>query len=439
MINLLLKNASVQDEPAPIDLAIHEGKISARGENLTAENVGQVIDLKGRLVVPGFVDPHVHLDIALMNSWQEPGRPEPYLSHYGLNESMEKRRRAFTREDIERRASAALELASSHGVTAMRAQCHIDPEVGLKHLEALLQVKQKYVDRITLQIVGFPQQGLTRSPEAPDLYREAFRLGLDVMGGASNLDFDDEGRVDFRRHIDMGFELAQEFDVDLDVHVDLGIPERVKLDELEVVYLAQKTIEAGYQGRVTAGHVCSLDSATPEVAEKAIRAIADAQLHVVSQPDLYRLGRDDTSHVRRGLTRVKDLLAAGVNVTFASNNVRDALRPFGNFNPLEEALILAYGAHMDTIDEMETLLRMCTFNGASALGLEGYGLEVGCQADFAVLDAHTPSQAIVSQAKARYTFKRGQLMASRSSFVDRYNGVVLQEHIDLSAVESQGK
>ncbi|MFV9675696.1 MAG: amidohydrolase family protein, partial [Anaerolineales bacterium] len=191
MVDLLLKNANVLDESAHVDLAIQDGKISARGENLTPDGARQVIDLDGRLVLPGFVDPHVHLDIALMNAWHEPGRPEPYLSHYGLNDSMERRRREFTSEGIERRAGAALELASSHGVTAMRAQCHIDPEVGLKHLEALLDVKEKYVDRVTLQIVGFPQQGLTRCPEAQDLFREAFRLGLDVMGGASNLDFDD--------------------------------------------------------------------------------------------------------------------------------------------------------------------------------------------------------------------------------------------------------
>jgi cytosine deaminase len=365
-----------------------------------------------------------------MNDWLEPGRPEPYLTHYGLNDSMERRRREFTKEDIKSRASAALELASSHGVTAMRAQCHIDPEVGLKHLEALLEVKEKYAARVSLQIVGFPQQGLSRSPEAPELYREAFRIGLDVMGGASNLDFDESGNVNFRRHIDIGFELAQEFDVDLDVHVDLGIPEKVDLEDLEVVYLAQKTIDMGYQGRVTAGHVCALDSCSPKVAEEAIQKIVDAGLNVVSQPDLYRLGRDDQSHVRRGLTRVKSLLNAGVNITFASNNVRDALRPFGNFNPLEEALVLGYGAHMDTPEEMRSLLRMCTYNGANTMGLEGYGLEVGCDADFVILDAFTCSQAIISQADAIYTFKQGRQMASRRSFVELFSGSALEDHIN---------
>ncbi len=429
MFDLLLRNGIMLDDNTRADLAIREGKIIARGAELAQAVARQEIDVQGRLIAPGFVDPHVHLDIALMNDWFEPGRPEPYISHYGLNASMERRRRAFTGEDIERRAGAALELASSHGVTAMRAQCHIDPEAGLKHLEALLKAREKYAERVSLQIVGFPQKGLVNNSKAQELFREAFRMGMDVMGAASNLDRDDAGEVDFRKHIDLALALALEFDVDLDVHADLGIPERIGLDDLEVVYLAQKTIEAGYQGRVTAGHVCGLDSADPQVAEEAIRRIAEAQVHVVSQPDLYRLGRDDQSHVRRGLTRVKALLAAGVNVTFASNNVRDALRPFGNFNPIEEALILAYGAHMDTVDEMRALLHMCSYHGAQALGLQDYGLREGCQADLVVLDAVSPSQAIVSQAAARYTFKKGRLMASRRSLVETFNGGSLEAHV----------
>ena len=204
-------------------------------------------------------------------------------------------------------------------------------------------------------------------------------MGADVMGCASNLDFDDAGEVGFRHHIDTAFELSMEFDVDLDAHADLGIPQSVSLEELEIVHIARKTIETGYQGRVTAGHVCGLSSATPDVAKQAIELIREAGISVISQPDLYRLGREDTHNVRRGLTRVKELLAAGVNVTYASNNVRDALRSMGNFDPLEEALIVSYGAHMDTIDELDTLMKMGTYHGAQALGLGDYGLDPGCR------------------------------------------------------------
>lgn len=423
MIDFILRNAYLQDEELNLDLAIDNGVIIDRGPTLNYI-ARQEMDLGGRLLIPGFVESHLHLDVAMMNTWSRPGRPAPFMFPHELNEDMERRRRSFTREDIERRAGAALELASRHGVTAVRAQCHVDTEVGLKHVEALQSVKEKYAGRVTLQIVAFPQLGLQRYPNTAELFREAFRAGVDVMGGASNLDSDPQGNVDVKGHIDTAFKLAMEMDVDLDIHADLGIPNRVELDDLEVVQIARRAIEYGYQGRVTVGHVCALDSALPEVAEQAIELIKEAGLSVVSQPDLYRLGRGDTHHVRRGLTRVKQLLAAGVNVTYASNNVRDAFRPLGNFDLLEEGLILAYGAHMDTVEELNTLVRMSTYNGARALRLQDYGVEKGCEADLVVLDAPSTSAALVSQAEKLYVFKAGRLMAANRVVSQLYNGTM---------------
>lgn len=433
LIDLVLRNAFIEGERTNLDLAIDNGLIIDRGPGLDYA-AWQELDLNGCLLIPGFVESHLHLDIALMNSWEQPGRPEPYVSHYGSNDGLERRRRAFNREDIERRAGTALELASRHGVTALRAQCHVDTKVGLKHVEALQSVKEKYAGRVTVQIVGFPQQGLLRNPHTMDLYREAFRVGVDVMGCASNLDRDVQGDIDYRRHIDVALDLAMEFDVDLDIHADLSIPRTVELDELEIVYVARRAIECGYQGRVTAGHVSALGSALPEVAQQAIEIIKEAQVSVVSQPDLYRLGREDTHHVRRGLTRVKELLAAGVNVTYASNNVRDALRPLGNFDLLEEGLILAYGAHMDTVEELNTLLRMSTYNGAKALRLQDYGLEKGCQADLVVLDAPSPSAAIVNQAEKLYVFKAGRLMAANQVVNRLCNGTLAASYLNIGGV-----
>jgi cytosine deaminase len=426
MIDLFVRNVRIEGEAILIDVAVDKGIIVDRGPNLVYA-ARQELDGNGRLLIPGFVESHLHLDIALMNDWHTPGRPELYLSHYGLNQSMERRRREFTAEDIERRASTALELASRHGVTALRAQCHVDREVGLKHVEVLQRVKEKYAGRVTVQIVTFPQQGLINHPDNAALFREAFRIGADVMGGASNLDVDDSGRmengrINWRNHINAAFDLAMELDVDLDIHADLGIPSTVTLDELETVYIARQTIERDYQGRVTVGHACTLSVATPDVAAEAITLIKEAKLNIISQPDLFRLGRDDTHNVRRGLTRVKELLAAGVNVTYASNNVRDALRPMGNFDLLEEGLILSYGAHMDTVEEFDTILRMCTYNAAQALGLPNYGLEPGCTADFVVLDASTPSAAIIGQVEKTVVVKNGRLMAANQIINQLSNG-----------------
>ena len=416
MIGALIRNATIPGSLEYQDFAIDGGVILQSGPRL--EYPARLeIDAGGRLLIPGFVESHLHLDIALMNDAQRPGRPQPFRSPVELNQIVEQRRKAFTRQEIEDRAGRALELASRHGVTALRAQCHVDPEIGLRHLEALVAVRERYRQRVALQIVAFPQQGFFGAPDGLDLFRQAFRHGADVMGCASNLE---RGQgIDFRQHIDAALDLAMQLDVDLDLHADLGIPPSIGLEDLEVVHLARRVMERGYQGRVTAGHVCALDSASPEVAEQAIELIHAAQISVISQPDMYRLGREDLSHVRRGLTRVRQLLAAGVNVAYASNNVRDGYRPLGNFDLLEEGLVLAYGAHMDSVAQLETLLQMATWNPARLMRLPGYGLEPGCQADLVLLDAPSPSAAIASQAEKLYVFKAGQLVAQnqRSSLL----------------------
>ena len=415
MIDLILRNALLEKHQQTVDLAINDGKILECGKALPHKSV-QELDLNHRLVIPGFIDPHVHLDIALMNSREVPGRAKRFYDTREPNQEIERRRKAFTHESIKERARAALRLASRHGVTAVRAQCHIDTEVGLKHLKALLEVKEEFARRVTVQIVAFPQQGLMKNPGTLDLFREALKAGADVMGGASNHD------PVMRDHIDAAFDLAIEFDVDLDIHADLGLADCAQLEDLEVVYIAKQAIARGYQGRVTVGHACKLGSAPPEVADQAIELLKEADISVISQPDLYRLGREDTYNVRRGLTRVKELLDAGVNVTYASNNIQDGYRPMGNFDPLEEALILSYGAHMDVVEDYSTLLKMATIHGARAIGLDNHGLEPGCVADLVVLDAGCPSAAVIYQVEKRYVFKAGKLMAENQLISTLYNG-----------------
>lgn len=420
MIDFLIKNARTLKHDDPVDFAIDKGKIVTRGHNLDMPS-SQELDVEQRLVIPGFIDPHVHLDIALMNSRENPGRQYRMTDPREANREIERRRKNFTSEGIIQRAMSALELASRHGVTAVRAQCHIDTEVGLKHLKALNEVKQAYAGRVRVQIVAFPQQGLFRNPGTEDLFRKALESGVDIVGGAPNHD------DDVKAHIDLGLALAMEYDVDFDIHADLGLAREVDLEDLETVYLAKRVIENGYERRVTVGHACTLGSAPPRVAEEAIKLIKEAELSIISQPDLYRLGRKDTHNVRRGLTRVLDLLDAGVNVTYASNNIRDGYRPMGNFDPLEEALILSYGAHMDTVEDYTTLLTMSTYNGAQALGLKNYGLEKGCDADFVVLDAPSPSAAVIGQVEKRYVFKSGKLMAENQVITTHFQGSQLKD------------
>ena len=411
MLDYLLKNVVLSDGRTNVDFAIEDGCIKKIGTNLT-DAAKETLELQGKLLIPGFVESHLHLDIALMTHGNRPGRPAPFRSPIELNDATEEGRKVLTREIIEQRAGQAVEWASRHGVTAIRAQCHVDQEIGLKHIEALLRVRETHRKRVELQIVAFPQHGLLNQPELHALLREAFRMEANAMGGSCNLDPLVTSVADARTYIDKAFALAIESGVDLDVHADLGIPHHIAFDDLEVVHLARRTIEYGYQGRVTAGHLCALDSAEPDVATRVIELIREADLNVISQPDMFRLGRGDQRGVRRGLTRVKQLLATGVNVAFASNNVRDAYRPLGNFDLLEEGLVLAYGAHMDSVGELETLMRMCTENAARALRLDRYGLNEGDQADLVVLDAPSPSAALAWQAEKCFVFKGGRLVAA---------------------------
>ncbi len=418
MSRLLLRNVTLADPDQIQDILIENTHILKTGASLQ-EKAEKVMDFHGSLCLPGMVEPHVHLDIALMNDSRVPGRAKSFKFPSELNTDLESKRRSFTRESIEQRAIQAIQMANRHGVTAMRAQCHVDVEVGLKHLEALVSAREKMASNMTLQIVAFPQQGLLTHPGTIMLMREALRQGADVMGCAANLETDPSAT--FQKHILAAFDLAQEFDVDLDAHADLSVPETLEMHEMEIVFIAEETLRRSYQGRVNAGHLCGLDSAAPETTRAVIELIREARIGVVSQPDMYRLGRTDTMHVRRGLTRVKELLNAGVNVTFASNNVRDALRPMGNFNLLEEGLILAYGAHMDSVEELNTLMKMCTFNAAAMLKLPDYGLQPGNEANLAVMNAPSPSAALIDQAECLLVVKSGRILFERSGINSTIN------------------
>lgn len=413
MIDLLLKNARMPEGDEWIDLAVDGGLIIENGRALQLP-ARRVFDLQGRLLLPGFIDPHVHLDIALINDCLTPGRTTAYRSQKGMLEDLNHRRAAFTGEDIEQRALAALDMASRHGVTALRAQCHVDSVVQLKHLEALLKVKERYAGRITLQIVAFPHLGFFDHPSTLELFRQAVSLGADAIGCASNHDQDP------RAHLETALDLAVELGVDLDMHADLSLPDMVEFEALDIVIMARRVIERSYQGRVIAAHLNALDSAAPDLQRQVIELVHEAQISVVSLPDLYRLGRLDAQRVRRGLMPVKKMLAAGVNITYGSNNVRDALRPFGNLDPLEEALILAYGAHMDEVEELEALVEMSTYNAAKALRLADYGLQPGCRADLVVIEASSPSAAIVDQAEKAFVFKAGRLIYANRLVSERY-------------------
>lgn len=377
------------------------GRIAEVGD-LTGRSAPRVLAVGGRLVVPGFVDAHVHLDKAFLVE-RTPSR-EGTLAE-AIRVTGEAKRR-FTVEDIRARARAVLDLAVAHGTTAMRSHVEVDPIVGLKGMEALLPLREEYRDRLDLQLCAFAQEGILKTPGTEALLREALRSGADLVGGCPYNDTDGPAQVD------VVFALAREFGVDADFHLDFfDEPEH-----LHIRYVAEKTIREGWQGRVAVGHLTELAACDEAEQARLIALIREAGIAVITLPatDLYLMGRRDTRSVRRGLTPVKRLLAAGVTVATATNNVQNAFTPVGNADPLLLAYLLVVAAHMGTEAEMAAVLDMLTVAPARILGRADHGLAVGAAADLVVLEARSVAEAVGTLPARRWVLKNGRITVDRT-------------------------
>lgn len=403
MIDLILREASVEGQPAPGDIAIDDGRILSVGSPV--ERPARVeIPLGGRLVLPGFVNSHIHLDKTFIGGLAASG-----IMTDGVAAGRALKRR-YTREDVRARARRAINLAIRHGTTALRTCADVDPLVGTLCVEALAELRDEYAGRITLQIVAFPQEGVLGVEGMPELLRRAVKVGADVLGGRPH------GDPDPQEHVDLMFGLAQELDCPVDMSVDaIFPPDPIDPMALGIARVARKTIEVGYQGRVTVHHALALSAVPPGPAAEVVALAKEAQLNVITNPtsNLFTEGRADAVNPRRGLTRVKDLVAAGVNVSMGTDNIDDTYLPYVHADPLLEAFLASAAAHLGTRAERRALLRMVTGNGARTLGIEAdYGVAPGKCADLVVLDAFSVDEVITHQPEKLYVFKEGRLMAS---------------------------
>jgi cytosine/creatinine deaminase len=259
---------------------------------------------------------------------------------------------------------------------------------------------------LDLQLVAFAQEGIFPHNTTQGMLREALQMGLPVLGGCPYMDQDQ------RRHIDWFFDTAEAFDVALDFHADSSDdPGMLTCD-----YIAEQTIARGLQGRVTLGHLCTLDVLAPEHRARVIDTLCQARIHAISLPatELHVKGRTDTRRVWRGITRIGELRAAGVNISISTNNIVNPFTPYGHPDLLRQALITAMVAHLGNLDQLDWLLELITINPARALGLTDYGLTEGCRADLVVLDAATPAQAITEQAEKLWVLKAGHVIVQNT-------------------------
>lgn len=380
------------------DIAIADGYITDIASSIP-QKAAMMLDAQGQLVIPGLVDAHMHLDKALLLE------SCPVIEGT-FDEAMRETLRAkqsFTVADIQTRARRAIENAIAFGTTAMRSHVEVDSIVQLTGMKALLPLRHEYAWGITLQLAVFAQEGITNRPGTEDLLRQAMAMGGDAIGSAPYID------PDPKQNICTIFDIAQEFNCDVDFHLDF-------LDDdapLLLPFVIAETLARGWQGRVCLGHMTKLAGLHPDIIDALASSIKAAGIAILALPatDLYMMSRLDTHNVRRGVAPIHYLAQLGVNVGLATNNVQNLFTPFGDGDLLKICTTLAQVLHMGTAASHQLCLEMATTQAAQAIGINEYGINPGKVADLVILDATSVSCAIATAPIGRTVIKNGRVVA----------------------------
>ncbi|MGI6684136.1 MAG: amidohydrolase family protein [Bacillota bacterium] len=401
-MDLIIRRAKLTDSEQLTDIGIRDGKIIAL-ESYIANRGKQEIDAQGRLVTPAFVDPHIHLDkVMIVDVVRENVSGT-------LTEAIEitwEKKASYTIDDIVQRAGQVISLAAQNGTTRMRSHVDVDSIGKLMPLKGVQEARKLYSDIMDIQIVAFPQEGIIKDPGTEKLMWEAMEEGADLVGGMPANENSSEAS---KKHVDIVFEIAKAFNADIDMHVDeTDNPESRTLE-----MIADKAMEMGWEGRVTAGHTCALAAYDDAYAEYVMDKVKAAGIHMITNPvtNLMLQGRLDKQPKRRGITRVKELLERGINVSFGQDCVKDTFYPFGHGDLLEVAFVTAHAAHMSMPKEIEQVFEMMTNNAAKILKADNYGLKHNARADLVVLDCHSIKDAIRLRPDRSYVIKEGRVIA----------------------------
>lgn len=403
-MDLILRNARIMGHPDSVtlfDIGVDRGKIAAIKPKLAAN--GREIDIAGRLVAPGFIETHIHLDKSciLDRCKSEQGTLDEAIGQVAAA------KKAFTVEDVHRRAAGTLEKAIRQGTTHMRTHLEVDPGIGMRGLEGVLPLIDEYKWAIDLEICVFPQEGLLNNPGTDELMVESLKRGCKAVGAAPYTDTNPHGQID------RVFELAREFDVDVDMHLDFGNT----AEYMDIEYVCEQTEKFHYGGRVTVGHVTKLSVIPPEEFDQISRRLADSGVAVTVLPstDLYLMGRHQNHSVLRGVVSVHRMLYSGVNCSLSSNNVLNPFTPFGDCSLIRMANLYANICQVGKRADIVECFDMITRRSAKILGLNDYGISEGNSADMVVIDAQAPEEAVAELAPVLYGFKRGRMSFVRRS------------------------
>jgi len=370
-----------------------------------AQGIAAAEDGSGKLLLPAFIDGHVHLDKVLIRD--ELREHDGTLG--GAIGAIHERKRRYTVDDVSARARSVIEASVLLGTTRLRSHVDVDTIGGLTPLEGVLAAGADCADIAEVRTIAFPQEGLLRDPGAYALMEAAIEAGVDAVGGMPHWEMDEASQ---REHVRLCFDLAERFDRDLDMHVDETDDGGVRTLEM----VADEALRRSYIGRVVAGHVCSLAAAPHDYAERVIDKCLRAGISIAANPvtNLVLQGRQDRGLVRRGVTRIGELRAAGVNVLFGQDCVKDGFYPFGRGSMVEVALISAHAAHLTSRSDLAFALRAVTEAPALAWRLTDYGLKPGARADLQLLPVPTWEEALRLQPPPEKVWFKGRLVAESS-------------------------
>jgi cytosine deaminase len=381
------------------DIGITAGRIAAIEHSLRCD--APEIDADGRLVVPGFVETHIHLDKTCILD-RCPAAEGSVAEAVRLTAAA---KRSFTAEDVYARGRRTLEKCLCHGTMRMRTHVELDPVIGLRGFEGVQALARDYAWAIDLEICVFPQEGLTDNPGTEELLVEGLRRGARVIGAAPYCDRDPRGQID------RIFAIARDHDVDIDMHLDMGDTTL----GMQVEYVCRKTEEHDWGGRVSVGHVTQLSLLEPCRFEAVAQRLADAGVAVAVLPstDLFLSGRPATHAVPRGVAPGHRLLAQGVNCSISTNNVLNPFTPYGDGSLTRMANLYANVTHLGRPVDLAGCLDMITHRPARAMNLADYGIAVGNPADLVALDVAAPADAIAEIAQPLWGMKAGRMSFTR--------------------------
>ena len=408
MIDLAIYRAKLSNKDDLSDVLISGGvikEIRRAGEKIDAQ---EEIDADGRFLSPGFIDSHTHLDKTCVISDKESPTLELAVQNYSSYI------KDFSPEelaaDIKRRARKTLRKAVAAGTTCIRIHVNIEASSGIESIVALNELRDELSPYIDIYITALPNfyDGQEAQKKRLEFLDEIARnLLVDAIGGAQHLH---ENKMELTHEL---FRIAVKHDLDLDFHIDEHDDPNIDT----FLETAQLTKKYGYEGRVSCGHVTALCRVDDDLAAEAIELAKEADLQIITLPscNLYLMSRSDSEPIARGVTRIKEFLEAGVNISYASDNIRDPFRPIGNADMLEEGLLTGQVAQMLTDSQFEIIHKMGTINPARALRLDNYGLEEGKQADLVLLDAPDIATAFRDQATRLAVIKNGAVVATNTS------------------------